>query len=234
MKGLITFLLVSMQLVSFGQFDKRKVLVVVYDRIDFSTDYSLNEIARANSIRGDEVYDTLINSLLNVLEAIDNGNISFSQVSEGEYQFIQSKIEKVAMKKPSRQGVVLDNISNKEFNYLLSKNNADFVLFINYYQFEKVRVPEDEKEGLARKLLETQNSGSIEGRLFYSRHLLDFEVYTKDKKRVLAKGRYELPMPGINVKNYKYEGKDVASIKMGYLRYSTWISNEISSVVISN
>ena len=138
------------------------------------------------------------------------------------------------MKKPSRQGVMLDKISNKEFNYLLSKNNADFVLFINFYQFEKVRVPEDEKEGLERKLLELQDSPPIEGRHFYSRHLLDFEVYTKDKKRVMAKGRYELPMPGINVKNYRYEGKDIASIKMGYLRYSTWIANEISSVAISN
>jgi len=66
--------------------------------------------------------------------------VIFEQMPLGEKKFLSAVTSKSYVKKPTHYGVSLNKISNKEFNYILSKNGADFVLFVNFYQFLKQTV----------------------------------------------------------------------------------------------
>jgi hypothetical protein len=230
MKKIVTLLLLLIHFVSFSQTTKKKVLVVLYDQVDFSTNISLEAVANNNSMKSYKVYDSLITMLNNTLSNYDGEEIIFEPMPLGEKNFINANTSKSYVKKPTHFGVSLDKISNKEFNYILTKNDADFVLFVNFYQFLKQGVPKYDKEMLEMRLakLNLPKDAISNRRIYYSKHLVDFEVFGKDKKLLLAKRKFRIPLPPINHLNYKHEGKDFETILNGYVRFSIWLSSNIS------
>jgi hypothetical protein len=227
MKSILTFLLLSICLVSFGQEGKKKVLVVLYDQVDLSTQFTLSELGKTNLVPPSVVYDSLISVFMNAFIAYNGDRVTYESLAHGENTFIKSNTSKSNVKKPSRFGISLSRISNVEFNYLLTKNEADYIVFVNFYQFKKRRIPDDEKEGLRLNLIKRNIPFDIDRKLYYSEHLIDFELFGKNKELLYANGRFEIAVPPISHKNFLLEGKDFATVRIGYDRFVAWFAKEL-------
>ncbi|MCB0408725.1 MAG: hypothetical protein KDD29_00800 [Flavobacteriales bacterium] len=168
----------SLSLSVFAQ--KQKVLVVPYTRFQLVSDFQLEEIASFNNCSSTEVFDVYQTSLSSTLTLNQNNKYELVFMSDSHFQlykrYIQYKMDKFNGK--NFNGSDLSSLPNDVFKELLSSENADFILFINWYQIKKA--------------VHTTYTGDRNKRNKFSQHFIDFDVYNSKKEKIYGKGNLKL------------------------------------------
>jgi len=159
---------------------KKRIIIVPYTRFQFTSEFNLDEIANHNNTSSSNVFE-LYQKEMNVAFAnYKNNDFEFVPISASSYQkhkrFIQYKLDKFNGKKYNSSN--LKSFDNEDFKAFLVTNNADYVVFINWYSIQKS--------------VFTTYMGDRNKRNKYSTHLIDYDVYNNEKVKILGKGNIEL------------------------------------------
>ncbi len=219
MNGILTAFFLLLSLVLSAQQPPTKVMVCLYERIDFNTDFPLAEIGNINTISELEVYDSLTSLLSIVLERYRSTSIVFDVLTPEQSYYFTKRATKSDLDNPSHYGIDLSSINNREYALFMNQHNADYVLFINYYSIKKYRIPEADMEAFKR-VVSPDELYLIEEvakkRPIYSEHLIDFDIYDQYKNRFLSKGRYVIPIVRYNPRTLGKKGLDFETIEKTY------------------
>lgn len=228
----VFFLLISLGLSA--QQPPTKVMVCLYERIDFSTDFPLTEIGNINAIGELEVYDSLTALLSAVLERYSSMSIVFDVLSPEQSYYFTKRATKSDLDNPSHYGIDLSSINNREYSVFMNQHNADYVLFVNYYSIKKYRIPEADMEAFKR-VVSPDELYLIEQvskkRPIYSEHLIDFDFYDQYKNRFLSKGRYAIPILRYNPRTLGKKGLDFETIEKTYGELANKLYSELAKEI---
>ncbi len=159
---------------------KQKILVVPYTRFQFVSEYQLTELASVNNVSSQEVYTEYINALKSVLTNYSDINFEFEIISELDYLTIKKQvkydIEKFNGRKYNSSN--LSMLETEKFTGILTQNNAQYMLFVNWYAIQKN--------------VHTTYTGDNNKRNPFSLHKLDFDVYNSKKEKIIGKGNVKL------------------------------------------
>lgn len=233
MKCLLIGFLLSLSVNVLAQKSTVRVVVCLYERIDFNTDYPLSELGEINNIDDLKVYDSLIKLLGSQLTLFSNRDVVYEVLNQQESYYFTQKAKKYEMSNPSRKGIDLSNISYREFAVFMDNHKADYILFINYYSIDKYRIDENTMELLKR----TTSSQSLpllmanRSRPFYSEHLIDFDVFDQNKNLFFSKGRFASPIVKYDPSTLNDKGLDFKTIKKSYKELANKIWQEIAKEV---
>ncbi len=159
---------------------KQKILVVPYTRFQFVSEYQLTELASVNNVSSQEVYTEYINALKSVLTNYSDINFEFEIISELDYLTIKKQV-KYDIEKFNGRKYNSSNLSMLETEKLagiLTQNNAQFIMFVNWYAIQKN--------------VHTTYTGDNNKRNPFSLHKLDFDVYNSKKEKIIGKGNVKL------------------------------------------
>lgn len=159
---------------------KHRVLVVLYDRFQFSSQYSLDEIAAASHVESSEVFNEYHRNINAAFESYNSENFEFVAISNlhslGLRKQTSYKYGKFDKKK--YYSINLSMLSNEEFTQLANNYNVDFVLFVNWYNIEKT--------------IHTNYVGDNNKRLPFSLHKIDYELYNSKKIKLFGDGNVKI------------------------------------------
>ncbi|MBX2960329.1 MAG: hypothetical protein KF732_10275 [Flavobacteriales bacterium] len=159
---------------------KQRVIVVPYDRFQFVSQYPLDEIATANQVQQSEVFTVYQQNLIESFLSFNNQEIEFVGLTPIEQLALRKKtkyqLEKFKGKKYNATNLNL--LSEQDFKNLLEQHQANYILFVNWYAIEKS--------------VHIAYVGDNNKRYPFSLHLLDFDVYNKEKVKILGKGNVKL------------------------------------------
>lgn len=183
MKYLLSIFLVILFYTGIAQIsNKKRVLIIPPSRFEFISAFDLDKIAEKNNIKTSEVFLTYEKALLSSFENYSDENFEFVAInSEGLKSYkrlIKYKLGK--FKGRNHNAVDLSRFSEAVFTKFLQQYNADFVIFITWYDIKK------------------QNfSRSGMKRVKYAAHFLDYDIYNLFKQQVvgMAKVKAEAPEP---------------------------------------
>ncbi len=165
-KGLLLMsLVVGVLFSSFAQTsNKKRVLVIPAGQFQFVTEFDIQVIASLNEISASEVFVTYEKALLNSFETFGDKNFEFVPVRAEGFRPYKRMIQYEYGKfdKKHYNSVNLKNFSEADFTKLLESYDADFVVFITWYDIQK--------EGFTRK-------GKHLKRASYAGHYIDFAIY---------------------------------------------------------
>lgn len=159
---------------------KQKILVVPYTRFQFVSEYQLAALASVNNVSSQEVYTEYINALKSVLTNYSDINFEFEIISELDYLTIKKQV-KYDIEKFNGRKYNSSNLSMLETEKLagiLTQNNAQFIMFVNWYAIQKN--------------VHTTYTGDNNKRNPFSLHKLDFDVYNSKKEKIIGKGNVKL------------------------------------------
>lgn len=162
--------------------NKKRVLVVPPSRFEFISKFKLEKIAEKNNIKPSEVFLTYEKTLLNSFETYTDDNFEFVPIDTKGAKIYKGKIKYKAGKFNGKNynAVDLNRFSEEEFTKFLEQYQADFILFITWYDIQK------------------QNySRSGVKKVKYAAHFMDFDIYNLFKQQVvgIAKVQAEAPEP---------------------------------------
>lgn len=159
---------------------KQRVIVVPYDRFQFVSQYSLDQIATVNQVEQSVVFSVYQKSLVEAFSSFNNENIEFVALNPVQQLALRKKtkyhIEKFDGKKYNATNLSLINLN--DFKILLEQHQANFILFVNWYSIEKST--------------HTAYVGDNNKRYPFSLHKLDYDLYNKDKVKIKGKGNVKL------------------------------------------
>lgn len=220
MRSLLYLLLLTISIAANAQRKQLKVVVCLYDRIDFSTDFPLSEVGFINNVEGTEVYDSLIAIFRNQLNAQKSDAVDFEVLTPQESYYFSQKGKRYQMSNPSRRGIDLSDISDREYWVFMNNHQADFILFVNYYDISKYRITEEEMEAFKRRVSAEElfylEGSSTRRRPFYSQHLIDFDIFNSNKNRLLSKGRYPIPQTPYEAQSLVKKGLGFSEVSKSY------------------
>jgi len=175
---LILLLSISSSLASVAQ--KQKILVVPYTRFQFVSEYQLTELASVNNVSSQEVYTEYINGLKAALTNYKSEQFEFEMISELDYLTIKKQvkydIEKFNGRKYNSSNLSI--LETEKLAEILTQNNAQFIMFVNWYAIQKN--------------VHTTYTGDNNKRNPFSLHKLDFDVYNSKKEKIIGKGNVKL------------------------------------------
>lgn len=187
---LFTFLVASLSSSLFAQ--SKRVLVVPYTRFQFVSEFSLEEIAMHNDVKSDEVFSVYQSELNTAFTGYEN--LTFIPISSEDYgeikKFIRYNIDKFKGRKYNASNLSL--LPDEAYKSLLEENNASYILFINWYKISKS--------------VHTVYVGDRNKRTKYSTHLIDYDIYNREKVKISGKANYPLKcgdFPTQSVINHK-------------------------------
>lgn len=179
-KAIVLFLLMSCGLILSVFAQKQRVIVVGYDRFQFVSQYPLDEIAKVNQMESSAVFTEYQKSTIEAFTSFSNDNFEFVALQNFQYLVLRKQIkyqlDKFDGKKYNATNLSLLSLEN--FQNLLQQYQADFILFVNWYSIEKN--------------VHTAYVGDNNKRFPFSLHKLDYDVYNKEKTKVIGKGNIEL------------------------------------------
>jgi hypothetical protein len=231
MRILLYLFLLTIGTAATAQKKQLKVVVCLYDRIDFTTDFPLSEIGFVNNIADTDVYDSLTAIFRNQMNLLKSKAVDFEVLSPQESYYFSQKGKRYQMSNPSRKGIDLSGISDREYGVFMNNHQADFILFINYYSINKYRIPEDEMEAFKRRITAEElfylEGSSNRRRPFYSQHLIDFDIFDANKNRLLSKGRYAIPRTPYEAQSLVKKGLGFSEIGKSYRQLAKKLEQEI-------
>jgi len=176
-KSAIIFLFVLISFVALAQTsNKKRVLVVPYGRFEFVSEYSLEEIAEKNKTTANNVFLIYQKAILNAFEKHEDENFEFVAVDMKTiipYQkFIKYKYDKFNGKQYYASD--LKTFPTADFTAFLESQQADFVLFLTWYDIKKQSFTRNRKH---------------EKRKSYAGHYIDFDIYNLFKEKIVGKGK---------------------------------------------
>lgn len=169
---------VSSSIVSVAQ--KQKILVVPYTRFQFVSEYQLSEIAQINGVETQGVYNEFVNSLTEALTKFSTDKYEFVFIKEIDYLSIKKQLQYGLQKFKGRKynASNLSVLANEKYAEILKQNNANFMLFINWYAIQKN--------------VHVSYTGDNNKRNPFSLHKIDYDVYNVNKEKIIGKGNVKL------------------------------------------
>jgi len=183
MKYILSLFLIVITVLGIAQnSNKKRVLVIPPSRFEFASEFDLKKIAEKNEVAPSEVFLTYEKALLNAFENYKDENFEFVSIDSDGLKTYKKFIKYKAGKFNGRNynAVDLNRFSEENFTKFLEQYQADFVIFITWYDIQKQNYS---RSGIKR--------------VKYAAHFLDFDVYNLFKQQVvgLAKVQAEAPEP---------------------------------------
>ncbi|MBL4594216.1 MAG: hypothetical protein JKX68_10430, partial [Flavobacteriales bacterium] len=177
MRYLFSILIIVLICSGFTQIsNKKRVLVIPPNRFEFVSEFDLEEIAVKNEITASKVFLTYEKALLNSFKDYSDENFEFVPVEAAKLKpykkLIKYKYGK--FKGKGHNSVDLKKFSEADFTKLLEEHNADFVIFITWYDIQK--------ESFTRK-------GKHSKRTDYAAHYLDYDIFNLFKQQIAGDGK---------------------------------------------
>jgi len=159
--------------------NKKKVLVIPYDRFQLESEFELAEIAKKNDTKAAKVYLLYQKAILKAFVLNDNENFEFIAVQHDIIQPYKSKIQYKNGKFRGKRynSVDLKKFADEDFTKMLEAHGADFVVFLTWHDIQK--------ESFVR-------NGESRKRVDYAGHYLDYDVFNLFKQRVVGEGRIKV------------------------------------------
>ena len=205
--------------VSFAQnSNKKKVLVVPHNRFQFQTEFDIKEIAAKNNITSSEVFLHYEKALLDVFENYEDDNFEFIPIAINEARkykkFIQYKAGSFNGK--NYNAVDLSNFSETNFTTLLTHYQADFILFITWYDIQKKR---HLKTGIKRD------------KVRYAAHFLDFDVYNLFRHHVIGLAKVQAEAPAPTNSEASFSLLRIQEVKMAYDNFAGKVIEQLNQPI---
>ncbi len=210
-----------------------RVVVCLYERLDFNTDFPISEIGDINKIDELLVYDSLRSLLGGQLAEFSSQEVVFEVLTPNESYYFEQKGLKKEMSNPSRKGIDLNSISDREFWVFMNNHQADYLLFVNYYQIDKFRVDDEQMEILKRTIPSFYLVSALSERKApkYSEHLIDFDVFDVNKQRILSFGNFGIPILKFKPETMALKGLDFYTIKKTYRNLAKKLWEELTLAI---
>lgn len=218
--SLLMFLALSVSLTSFAQTsNKKRVLVIPASQFQFVTEFDLEVIASLNEVSASEVFVTYEKALLNSFETFGDENFEFVPVRAEGFRPYKRMIQYEYGKfdKKHYNGVNLKGFSEADFTKLLESYDADFVVFITWYDIQK--------EGFTRK-------GKHLKRASYAGHYIDFAIYNLFKQQIagVAKVKAEGPSEP-NDLEVSFKFLRIKELQLGYTNFIRKVVDQINKPI---
>lgn len=198
--------------------NKKRVLVIPPSRFEFVSEFELEEIAEKNETSASKVFLTYEKALLNTFESYQNENFEFVPVEAAKLQpykkFIKYKYGKFKGKRYN--AIDLKGFSDTSFTKLLEIHNADFVIFITWYDIKK--------ESFTRK-------GDHKKRAKYAGHYLDYDIYNLFKQRVVGVAREKAEANTPNDLEVSFKLLRVKELVSAYTNFINKVVAELSKPI---
>ena len=190
MKHLLSIFLIVLVYSGVAQIsNKKRVLVIPPSRFEFISEFDLEYIAKKNETTSDKVFLTYEKALLNTFGNYTDENFEFVPVDEVKLKpykkLIKYKYGKFNGKRYN--AVDLKIFSTENFTKLLEEHNADFVIFITWYNIKK--------EAFSRKRSK---------RVKYAGHYLDYDIYNLFKQQIVGVAKVKAEAKEPNDKEASY------------------------------
>lgn len=199
--------------------NKKRVLVIPPSQFEFVTEFDLQQIADINEIAASIVFLTYEKALLNTFETYNDENFEFVPVDAAGLSPYKRliKYEYTKFNRKQFNGVNLKNFSEADFTKLLAHYNADFVVFITWYDIQK--------ESFTR-------NGKHQKRASYAGHYMDFAIYNLYKQQIsgLAKVKAEAATEP-NDLEVSYKFLRAKEVKFGYLTFIAKVVDQINKPI---
>jgi len=159
--------------------NKKKVLVIPYGRFEFTSEFTIEDIAAKNDIEASMVFNAYQKAILNQFELYKDENFQFSPITSAAYKPYRKYIKYVdgKFKGKHHYSVNIKQFPKTEFSKLMEEHDASFVVFLNWYQIKK--------ESLITK-------GKKKKRYRYGAHYVDYEIYNLFQQKVIGVGKQKM------------------------------------------
>ncbi|PCJ28564.1 MAG: hypothetical protein COA97_01065 [Flavobacteriales bacterium] len=149
--------------------NKKRVLVIPPSRFEFVSEFDLEVIAKKNETTVAKVFLIYEKTLLNSFENYQDENFEFVPVEAAKLQPFKKQIKYKYGKFNGKHynAVDLKGFNEVDFTKLLEGHNADFIIFITWYDIQK--------EAFSRKHSK---------RVPYAGHYLDYDIYNLFKQHI--------------------------------------------------
>ncbi len=186
MKKLLFILFVGLTFVGFAQeSNKKKVLVIPYNRFEFVSEYDLSEIAKKNEVTENEVFLLYQKTILSTFENYVDENFEFVSVKHDLIKPHKNSIKYESGKCNGKRynAVNLESFSKEDFQQFLEAQGCDFAIFITWHDIQKEAYI---------KNTDRRNRTS------YAGHYLDYDVFNLFQYRVIGEGRVKATVKPAN------------------------------------
>lgn len=175
-KLLVIVLLLIVGSLNAQESNKKRVLVVPYDRFQLESEFDLAEIAKKNDSKASKVFLIYQKAFLESFINYEDENFEFVVVQHDLLQPYKSMINYQSGKFRGKRynAVNLKEMNDTDFTKLLEAHGADFVVFLTWHDIQK--------ESFVR-------NGEHRKRVPYAGHYLDYDVFNLFKQRVIGEGR---------------------------------------------
>ena len=210
----LTYLLIITS--SFAQTsNKKRVLVIPPSRFEFVSEFDLEVIAEKNNVTVAKVFVTYEKALLNTFTKYNDENFEFVPVEAAALRPYKKMVKYKYGKFNGKHynGVDLKLFSEADFTKLLEQHNADFVIFITWYDIQK--------ESFTRK-------GNSFKRQKYAGHYLDYDIYNLFKQHVAGGGKVKAE--GAEVPNDLEVSFKLLRVKELELAYTNFITKVVEQL----
>lgn len=216
----ILFILVGF--ISFSGFsqsaNKKRILVIPYNRMEFDSEFSLEEIAEINKIETSEVFQKYQEMIIHSFTNYSDENFEFVSVNKLVLKPLKRyiKYEYGKYQKKKYYATNLNLLDTQDFTQLMNYHKADFVLFINWYDIDKESViaPSEKKK-----------------RKVYAGHYIDYDIYNLFKQKVLAQGKEEAKMQIPLGELIPYKSLRLIELKEGYKYLASQIIKQLNKPI---
>jgi hypothetical protein len=220
MKNILSILLLVIVYSGFAQTsNKKRVLVIPASQFEFVTEFDLQLIAKLNETTASKVFLTYEKALLNSFESYNDENFEFVPVDAAGLKPYKRliKYEYGKFDKKHYNGVNLKNFSEADFTKLLGHYDADFVVFITWYDIQK--------EGFTRK-------GKHLKRASYAGHYIDFAIYNLFKQQIagVAKAKADVATEP-NDLEVSFKFLRIKEVELGYVNFISKVVNQINKPI---
>lgn len=219
MKHFLTILLcLSVFSVVAQENNKKKVLVIPYNRFDMVSEFSMETIAEKNQITVSEVFFNYQKTLLNAFASLENENFEFIPLKHNTITPYKKhiKYESGKFKGKRYNKVNLNDLKEEDFTKLLELHGADFIVFITWYEIKK--------ESFVR-------AGEHRKRVDYAGHYFDYDVFNLFKQRVIGEGRVKIKASEPNYEQASYSLLRTEELKELYQNFATRIIEQVSKPI---
>lgn len=159
---------------------KQKILVVPYTRFQLVSEYKLSDIAQINRVTESEVFDQYTLSLKHAFQSYNSDLFEFEILNTQDYltikKLVKYEIQKFNGRKYNASNLRL--VNDSLFSSMLTKNNAEYIVFVNWY--------------VIQKNVHISYVGDSNKRHPFAAHKLDFDVYNKKKQRILGQANAKI------------------------------------------
>lgn len=198
--------------------NKKKVLVIPYNRFDLVSEFSMETIAEKNQITVSEVFFNYQKTLLNAFDSLDNENFEFIPLKHNTITPYKKhiKYESGKFKGKRYNKVNLNDLKEEDFTKLLELHGADFIVFITWYEIKK--------ESFVR-------AGEHRKRVDYAGHYFDYDVFNLFKQRVIGEGRVKIKASEPNDEQASYSLLRTKELEELYQNFATHIIEQVSKPI---